>query len=250
MTADPRTVVLAFDFPGRRAAAGFDLLFQQLPDLRGTLVTLPQEAHPYLASSYADAAVAAVAPGEAVLAVAFCSAAPLAQDALARLAASGVDTVGLLLADPVLPGEFTVRDGLSSTLGQIETVDAPPLVDALLQDRSWRLAPLAWRRKVLRTIRESLSAAFRCEPDDEVVVGLSSRYLSYLDFVLAALSSDYRPCEGPSVALSSTDHRTPRPWPGLPSLVRRRTGAARRDLIRSPEFTAQLLDLLGAAGRR
>ncbi|MGX1760965.1 hypothetical protein ACWIG5_29285 [Streptomyces lydicus] len=250
MVADPHTLILAFDFPGRRAAAGFDRLFQELPHLRALSVTIPEVADPLAGASYADAAMSSVAPGDSVLAVAFCSAAPLAQEALCHLDATGVETTGLLLADPVLPGEFNVRDGLTSTLGQIGGVDAPDLIESMLRDDTRISAPAAWRAKVLHTVRAALSEALGCEIQDEVVTGLSSRYIAYLDFILATLSCTYPPYHGRSVALSSADHRMPQEWPGLPSLVHEQTSEARRDLVLSQAFKACLLDLIRSAARR
>ncbi|MGO4424854.1 hypothetical protein AB4Z54_40740 [Streptomyces sp. MCAF7] len=244
MRPDPSAVVLAFDFPGRRVASGFDLLFKQLPEVTGRLVTVPDAVRPFTAACYVDAAVSAVPDGAAVLAAAFCSAAPLAQDAIAHLAARGVPTLGLLLADPVVPGEFTLRDALVNTLGQIGRDDVEDLIEALIRDDTLDAEPELWRRRVLRTVREALAEALGCATDDETVVGLSSRYTAYLDFVLATRSADFSPYPGRCVALSSTGHTTPPDWPGLPSVGHRQTASARRDLLGSPELRTQLLDLL------
>ncbi|MEU5307916.1 hypothetical protein [Streptomyces sp. NPDC021562] len=239
-------VLLVFDYPGRRPEARVSDL--RLADAGYDVRQLMTPPLPWAASAaqYAHQALdtAAVPAGEVHAVLGYCMAAPLAQEAAARIGCPRV-----LLFD----GELSTPDAVAveyckllTSVGAAATL--PPWWDtALLQERSDRFLGHA-EQHLTEEIRRSL--AEQAEPGegeddgDDALAPLVGSFLDWLAYLVAAYRTDHPAWDSTVVNfLSRQQHEIPA-WPGARGTRSVRIDTARDDLLASTTTRRHVLETL------
>jgi hypothetical protein len=234
------TMLLVLDYPGRRddpliadldlEAAGFDVRYVLLDPLP----RVPRAAR------YAEELVASLdlgGPARAVLA--FCMAAPIAQD-VARL----VGAPALLCFD----GEPSTYDAVES---EYRGVRAPFGSGGL---PAWwdRTELAADPERVLARIEDDLlglaRATLAADGLEELAPQLVAAYVDWLAHLIAAHHAEFPMWGGEVLHVVSRDHAYAGDWPGARDTTTVRLETAREKLLRHEETRRVVLELLGHSG--
>ncbi|MFF3616778.1 hypothetical protein [Streptomyces sp. NPDC002580] len=224
-------VLLVFDYPGRRPEArvsdlrlendGYDVRQLMCPPL-------PREAS---AAAYAEHALAtAGVPAVAVHAVlAYCMAAPLAQEAAAI---TGCPRLLLFDGEPSTPKAVeTEYRGLLTSVGAPSAL--PPWWSGeLIEERSDAFLTYS-ERHLTESVRRSL--VDQEDPDsagdDEAFAPLVGSFLDWLAYLVAAHRTDHPAWGGTVVNVLSRQQPEVLAWPGARTTRSVRVDTAREDLL-------------------
>lgn len=239
----PEPLLLVLDYPGRRAEARVAELGLESHGFAAEYLLQAPFVRRLRAAEYADELVSRVPahrPCAAVLA--YCMAAPIAQEVAARVG-GGADPVPLVLFDgePSTPVAIEDQYGASAQqfgadLGAVTRIDADPrMFDATaLRDRP--AEPVELMRRGLVTLG---TAALSEGEDDldaaETALEMAEFYLDWLVHLVAAYNATWPAWGGPTYHVMSRDHRYVRDWPGATETVRIRLDVARAELLRHPD---------------
>jgi hypothetical protein len=212
---------------------------------------LPRE---HTSDAYAAAALRSAqwdgTPVDAVLA--YCMAAPLAQDTAAR---TGAPLVLLFDGEPSTPQD--IGDQFRQLLRSFSAgpVALPAWWDqALLDERSDTVLELA-QETLLHRIRTALAGTGDDDLDEDeggaddlldAAEPLAATYLDWLAYLIAAYRADYPAWGGTVVQVASHDHKTLSPWPGAAASREIRIDATRAELLASPDTRRVVLEALEA----
>ncbi|BFU46065.1 hypothetical protein [Krasilnikovia sp. MM14-A1004] len=246
--------VLVCDFVGRRAQAPVSALGLET---RGftvhNLLTSPYPRE-LTAAGYADQLWRRHGPfGADVRAVlAYCAAAPIAQEVAATLHARTGVPVPLVLFDgepataAAVQAEYLLAAGkLGELLGVDPAHRTPPAVDP----GDLRVRPQQVRQRMFEGLLELGDRASRDGSVDPATARAEAEmfatyYLDWLSHLIAGHNASWPAWGGPAVQIVSRHHESGAEWPGASHTETIRIAAERDDLLRHPEVAAAVLSIL------
>ncbi|MEU6411114.1 hypothetical protein [Microbispora sp. NPDC046933] len=246
-------VVLVLDYPGRRAEAPVSSLGLESHGYTVHYLLKPPFPRLLTAASYAEGLLDGHgSSGGRVLAVlAYCMAAPIAQEVAASIRAAGGAPVPLVLFDgePATARAIEEQYVLASEkLGELlgltgEERTPPPAFDAaLIRDEP---------EEALRRGHEGLlELGERAAAHGEAAVAraeakaVADFYRDWLGHLIAAHNACWSHWGGPAVQIVSRDHSCAPDWPGATATRTVRVAASRNDLLVHPDVLSTVLSTL------
>jgi hypothetical protein len=244
-------VLLVLDFPGRREEAGIaDLRLEEAGWKVEYLLTPPFSRTVHARGHAAELARrhGHVVP-RAVLA--YCMAAPLAQELAGLLSPPG-SPVPLLLFDGEPGHADEVRAAVRTVAGQLAGADATDLADELAGMSDDALA--ARPDEVMRTVEAATlglaAEVFRADGFSEerasaAAAEVSGFYLDWIAHLITALNSDLPEWGGSVRHIRTPGHKGPDVWPGAGTTENHVVATERNDLLSDPRTRELALTLLG-----
>jgi hypothetical protein len=248
--------VLVCDYVGRRPEAPVSAL-----DLEATGCTVHYLIRaPYVRALTAAGYAAALRPragdgaGDVRAVLAYCTAAPIAQELAAELRRPGCRPLPLVLFDPEPVTAGSIRAQLhqaADKLGEALGLDAADRAvdDAAVQDGALRERP----EDVLCAIRADLigladrAAARGLDDADRLradATAIAEFYLDWFSHLIAGRNTTWPAWGGPAVQILSRDQAGQPRWPGAAGTRTVRLHVPRDDLLASAEARAAVLDVL------
>ncbi|MFI9643387.1 hypothetical protein ACIG87_25615 [Micromonospora sp. NPDC051925] len=247
-STDHRGSVLVFDYVGRRPEAPVSSLELEAYGFTVHHLLKPPRARELTAAAYADHLWRRHGPfGTEVRAVlAYCMAAPIAQEVAARLTAASGSPVPLVLFD----GEPTTAESVREQyligvekLGGLLSLSPARHAPAAFEPAELRDRP----EQALRRMHESLlelgeRAARKGTVDPRLVrteaTMVADYYLDWLSHLIAAHNASWPRWGGPAVQIVSRHHVCEAEWPGAAATETVRVDVARHDLLRHPDVAS------------
>jgi hypothetical protein len=246
-----KPLLLVLDYPGRRTESRVsDLALEQAGcDVR-YLLTAPF-VRQVTAAAYATELLARgdAVGGEVAAVVAYCMAAPIAQEVAARC--TGAAPVPLLLFDGEPCSPAALDDQYGASLAQISNgaeVAAQPFDGRELAHRPDAVVA-RMRRGLVDAALPALLAADDGDLDPEeaaeTAAALAEFYLDWLVQLVAAHNASWPRWRGEVCHVASRDHTFTGDWPGAATTRVQRVDSARDDLMRHPGARRLALSFLG-----
>jgi hypothetical protein len=242
-------VLLELDYPGRREEARIaDLALESRGfSVRGLLG--PPFVRDLTAAAYADRLVARHGPfGDVDAVLAYCMAAPIAQEVAARVSA-GRDPVTMILFDgePATPAavadqylttveQVAEQFGTSAVANSAESVDPAALSARPAETLEWMRGNLV--RLAAGALADDCDDGGGGGDDDdalETAEALAEFYLDWLAHLIAAHNASWPAWGGDVYHIVSSEHAFVGNWPGARATTLFRCEVARRDLLSRPE---------------
>lgn len=252
-TGAGRGTVLALDYPGRRVEAHISDLRLEEAGWPVRYLMAPPMPQVLTSREYADALTAPGWDGEAVAILAYCAAAPVAQDIAATLAIHSGQSPALMLFDgePSYPQNIG-RDlrTAAAQVGGAGDIALPPddtFTSPLLSAR-----PAECVARMRRCLLDAAIAVLRADgaDDDEAqaaAVEITGVYLDWLVFLVAAHNAQWPEWPGEAIQIASRDQDCADPWPGARGTTVHRFATGRNELLGDPDVRRLVLDLLATA---
>lgn len=242
-------VVVALDYPGRRADAAMTELFGQEPvfDVRYVLDPPPREV---TAAAYAAALVARLEPGRPVGAVlAYCLAAGIGQEVAALVTPVSEVPPPLVLFDAGTCDFDVVAREYHEVWAQFAPPDAGEAVDPAvlspdaLRDRPADVVRSMYRELIRLAHAELVADGIDADEADVTAEALADRYLDWLVHLVAGHSATFPKWGGDVVHIASAEAEvSDEPWPGASSTRVFRLDCAHADLLREPAARELVLE--------
>lgn len=241
-------VLLELDYPGRREEARIaDLaLGARGFSVRG-LISAPF-VRDLTAAAYADRLIARHGPfGDVDAVLAYCMAAPIAQEVAARVSA-GRDPVRMILFDGEPATPAAVADQYMTTVKQVaEQLGTSAVADdldvATLAERP--AETLAWMRgNLVRLAVDALADGDDDEDALDTAEALAEFYLDWLAHLVAAHNASWPAWGGEVYHVVSSEHTYVGNWPGARATTLFRCEVPRRDLLRRTEVADLVVSCL------
>ncbi|MEU6194002.1 hypothetical protein [Streptomyces sp. NPDC047061] len=241
-------VLLVFDYPGRRPEARVSDLRLEDAGYDVRQLMCPPLPRACSAATYAEHALGTAGiPADAVHAVlAYCMAAPLAQETAAR---TGCPRLLLFDGEPsTLKAVETEYRALLTSVGAPSAL--PPWWSGeLVEERSNAFLTYS-QRHLTESIRRSL--ADEADPDyadDEAFAPLVGGFLDWLAYLVAAHRTDHPAWDGTVVNFLSRQQPEIPAWPGAGRTRSVRVDTAREDLLAGTTTRRLVLEALEAPSR-
>jgi hypothetical protein len=237
--------LLVLDYPGHRAEAKVAELC--LEDAGHDVVYLLSRSLPtdHAAQAYARSALSAVGPRDTApdAVLAYCMAAPLAQEVAA---ATGAPLLVLLDGEPSTPEavERELRLVLRPTATGVGRL--PAWWDReLLRERTADVLTLV-RDSVRSSVRAGLAdgAGLEGEELDEVAEPVVTAYVDWITHLVAACRADFPAWGGEVVHVASREHQVIDPWPGAAATSVVRLDVERNGLLADDSAREAVLRIL------
>lgn len=250
---DAGNLLLVFDYTGRRAEAPVSAL--GLEDLGFDVRYLLAPPYPtaYTAADYAAQLLERHGPFEGVAAaLAYCMAAPIAQEMLALWSATPPVPMIVFDGEPATPtaieSEYRLAERKLAGLLDLPLADAagPAVVDEERLRRSPADLVDDMCRKLLEMGKRAAEAG-TCDPEDAYAdaAEVAAHYRNWFCHLVSAHGTTWPPLRGELVQLVSREHRLTHPWPGAEGSRTARLPAGRNDLLAHPDTRSAVLSLLG-----
>nr|AKA59372.1 hypothetical protein [uncultured bacterium AB_9] len=246
--ADQRSL-LVLDFTGRRAEAPISSLDLESAGFTVQYLIQPPYPRACTARDYAAELLKRRDPSVPRPAgvLAYCMAAPIAQEVLAMEAAEPGPGIPLILFDgePVTVEAITSEYVLAAhKLGELLGLTAAASTPEVPVDPvRLRASP----EHALEDLREGLVAIGRKGGGDEALADaelIADFYLDWLAHLTAGYNADWPALPGRTVHLMSHGHTLPEPWPGGPVSATQRFASDRDGLLLDPGVRAAVLSEL------
>lgn len=248
-SARSRRVLLVLDYPGRRTEAGVRDLRLEHAGWDPVYLLRPPFGRATTSASYAAALTTRFGPfGTEVHAVlAYCMAAPVAQEITAALNAADVPAPLVLFDGEPVTAEVVAREVRLAE----DRVRGPGTGVGLPAATAEELASAPEHH--LASMRTSLvelgAAALRAEGADVAdaepeAADAAEFYLDWLGYLLANHNTTWPRLRHPVHHVVSRQHRCTGEWPGAPATRLHRVAAPRDTLLAHPDTRALVRDLL------
>lgn len=252
--ADRAGGVLVCDYVGRRTEAPISSL--DLERLGFTVHYLLRPPYPreFTAAAYAEQLWCRHGPfGAGVRAVlAYCMAAPIAQELAALLRATTGSRVPLVLFDGEAATARSVQEQYllaAEKLGELLALDRARRTTAPFEPADLRARPAHVLRSMSEGLRELGERAARDHLVDPETVHAETEmfaayHLDWLSHLIAAHNAGWSRWGGRAVQIASRQHRCDAEWPGARTTETVRIAATRDDLLRHPEVATVVRSIL------
>jgi hypothetical protein len=245
-------VLLVLDFPGRREEArATDLRLEEAGWKVGYLLSAPFSRATDAPGYAAD--LAGRHRGDAPRAIlAYCMAAPLAQELAARLSPPG-RPVPLLLFDGEPADAAAILSAVRTVAGQLAPQsDVEDGIAALFGDDALATGPAESMAAIAAYITGLAAGVFRADGFDDreaaaAAADVSAFYLDWLTHLVAALSCTWPRWGGRVDHIRTPAHTGPAAWPGAGRTENHVVRTGRNGLLSDPRTRELALALLGPA---